>query len=58
MRKGSGQVGDQWTDLSRGANEDVIPTDVRRSGEKITRIVNVSDQRDGQSGERPAQMLN
>jgi len=50
-RKGSGLVVDERTDLSRGANKDVILTDVRRSGEKITRIVNVSDQRDGQSGE-------
>ena len=58
MRKGSGLVVDERTDLSRGANEDVISTDVRRRGENITRIVNVSDQRDGQSGERPAQMWN
>jgi len=28
-------------DLSRGANDDVIATDVRRRGEKIMRIVNV-----------------
>jgi len=50
MRKGSGLVVDEQTDLSRGANDDVIPTDIRRRGQKITRIVNVSDQRDGQSG--------
>ena len=49
---------DERTDLSRGANDDVIATDVRRRGEIITRIVNVYDQRDGQSGERPAQQLN
>jgi hypothetical protein len=58
IRRGSGLVVDERTDLSRGANDDVIATDVRRRGEKITRIVNVYDQRDGQSGERPAQKLN
>jgi hypothetical protein len=57
IRRGSGLVVDERTDLSRGANDDVIATDVRRRGEKITRIVNVYDQRDGQSGERPAQKL-
>jgi hypothetical protein len=51
-------VGDDLTDLSRGANDDVIATDIRKRGEKITRIVNVYDQRDGQLGERLAQMLN
>ena len=30
----------EQTDLSRGANNDVVVTDVRRRGEKITRIVN------------------
>ena len=49
---------DEQTDLSRGANDDVIVTDVRRSGEKITRIVIVYDQRDTQSGERQAQKVN
>jgi len=38
-------VVDEQTDLSRGANEDVIATDVRRRGERIMRIVNVYDQR-------------
>jgi hypothetical protein len=49
---------DEWTDLSRGANEDDIATDVRRRGESITRIVNVYDQKNTHSGERPAQKLN
>ena len=58
--KGSGLVVDEWTDLSRGANDDGIATDVQRRGEKITRIVNIYDQKDVQLGERerPAQMLN
>jgi endonuclease/exonuclease/phosphatase family metal-dependent hydrolase len=58
IRKGSGLVVDDRTDLSRGANNDVIVTDVRRRAEKITRIVNVYDQKDTQSGERPARKLN
>ena len=51
-------MADEWTDISRGANDDVIPKDVRCRGEKLTRIVNVYDQRDSQSGKRPAQQLN
>ena len=43
IRKGSGLVVDEQTDLSREANDDVIATDVRRRGEKITRIVNIYD---------------
>jgi len=30
VRKGSGLATDEWTDLSRGANDDVMVTDVRR----------------------------
>jgi len=50
-------VVDERTDLSRGANEDVIATDVRRRGERIMRIVNVYDQKNTHSGERPARKL-
>jgi len=57
IRKGSGLVVDEQTDLSRGANDDVIATDVRRRGEKIMRIVNIYDQKDAWSGERPARKL-
>jgi len=41
IRRGTGLVVDERTDLSRGANEDVIATDVRRRRERITRIINV-----------------
>jgi hypothetical protein len=58
IRRGSGLVVDERTDLSRGANHDVITTDDRRRGETITRIVNVYNQKDMQSGERPARKLN
>jgi hypothetical protein len=51
-------VVDERTDLSRGANEDVIATDGRRRGERTTRIVNVYDQKNTHSGERPARKLN
>jgi len=51
-------VVDEQTDLSRGANEYVIATNVRRRGERITRIVNVYNQKNTHSGERPASKLN
>jgi len=57
IRKGSGMVVDKWTDLRRGANDDVMATDGRRRGEKITRIVNIYNQKEERSGERPAQKL-
>jgi hypothetical protein len=31
----------EWTNFSRGAYEDVIATDVRRMGERITSIIKV-----------------
>jgi hypothetical protein len=34
---------DEQTELSRGANNDVITIDVRRTGENITRIDKVDD---------------
>ena len=52
--KGSGLMVDERTDLCRGANSDVIVTDIRRRGEKIMGIVNVYDEKDTQSGERHA----
>jgi len=42
-------------DSNRAANNDVIVTDVRRTGEKITTIDSVYNQRGTQSGERPPQ---
>jgi hypothetical protein len=42
-------VVDYSTDLTRGAIDDVIVTNVRRRGEIITRNVNIYDQRDRQS---------
>jgi hypothetical protein len=41
IRKESGLMVDERTDMRRGANDNVIATDVRRRGEKITRIVNI-----------------
>lgn len=51
VHKGSGLATDEQTDLSRGANDDVIVTDVNRRGEKMMRIINIYDQRDAQTGE-------
>jgi len=58
IRKGSGLEVDERMDLNRGANDDVIVTDVRRRGQKMKRIFNVYDQRDTQSAERQAQQVN
>jgi len=52
--KGSGDAVDKRTDLSKGGNDDVIVTDIQRRGEKVIRIVNICDQKDTQSRERPA----
>jgi hypothetical protein len=54
IRRGSGLVFDERRDLSRGANEDVMATDVRRRGQRIMRMVNVYEQKIRHSGERPA----
>ena len=57
IQKGSGLVVDERMDLSKGANNDVTVTNLRRRGEKLTRIVNIHDQEDMQSGGRLAQRL-
>jgi endonuclease/exonuclease/phosphatase family metal-dependent hydrolase len=59
IRKESGLVVDERMHFSRGANDDVIATDVRRRCEKIKRICDIYDQKDARSGERerPAQKL-
>ena len=58
IRRVSGLVVEERTDLRRGGNDDVIATDDRRRVLTITRIVFLYDQTDTQSGERPAQKLN
>jgi len=51
-------VVDVRTDLRTGANEDTIATDIRRRPERIMRTVNLYEQNNTQSGERPARKLN
>jgi len=60
IRMGGGLVVDERLDLRRGANDNVIATDVRRRGEKIWRINNIYYQKDARLGERErsARMLN
>jgi len=58
VHKGSGLATDERTYVSRGAKDDVIVTDVKRTGEKTTRIINVYDQRAMQMGHIPARTLN
>ena len=57
MCKGSGLDVHERIDQSKGDNDDVIITDVRRRGEMFTRIVNMYVQKDTQSRERPARKL-
>ena len=59
IRKGSGLVVNERTDLSWVANEDVFATAIRRRGANIMRIVNVYNQNDVDWQERviPLRML-
>ena len=57
MRKGSGLATDERTDLSGGTNDDLIVTDVKRRGVKMTRIINIYDQRDVQTREKQARKI-
>jgi hypothetical protein len=43
VRKGSGFATDERKDQSRGANDDVIVTDIKRRGEKMMRVSNIYD---------------
>jgi hypothetical protein len=58
VRKQSVLATDERTELSTGANEDVVVTDGIRRGETIRRIINVYDQCDIQTGERGARKQN
>jgi len=51
-------VVDEWTGLIRSANQDVIATDVRLRGERITSIINMYEHMITQSGERHERRLN
>jgi len=53
IRKRSGLLIDEPTDLSRGANDDKFASDIRRRGEKITRIVDIYDGKDAWSVAHP-----
>jgi len=58
VHKESDLATDKRPDLSRGANDDVMLSDIKRRREMLTRIINVYDQRDIQTGERRARKLN
>jgi hypothetical protein len=45
IQRRSGLVVDEWTYLSRGANQDGIAPEDRRRGERITRMVNHYNQK-------------
>jgi hypothetical protein len=46
------------TDLSKNAVGDLIVVDIERQGEMMPRIVNIYDQREGDTGQRPARRPN
>jgi endonuclease/exonuclease/phosphatase (EEP) superfamily protein YafD len=56
--KGSGAATDEWTNLSSGANDNVIVTDVKRRGEKMTKVINIYNQRDVRTRQRQARKIN
>jgi hypothetical protein len=56
--KGSGFAPNKWTDLSNKAAGDIILVDIKRRGEKMTMIVIIYDQREGETEERPSWRLN
>jgi hypothetical protein len=58
VRQGSGFATKARTDLSKNTLGDVIVVDIKRRGEKMTRIVNIYDQKAGETGERPVRTLN
>jgi len=54
---GSGLTTNEQTDFSKNAVSDVNVVDIERRGDKMTRIVNTYDQRDGEISWRPARRL-
>jgi hypothetical protein len=56
--KGSGLPTEEPTDVSSGVKDDVMVTDVKTRGKKLTRIINVYDQRDVQTREISARKPN
>jgi hypothetical protein len=58
VRKGSGFATNERTNLSKNALGDIIVFDIKRRGDKMTRIVNIYDQKEAETGERPARRLN
>jgi len=55
--KGSSFSIDEWTDLSRDANDEVIGTDVNRTDGRKTMMIDIYDQRVAQTTERKARKI-
>ena len=49
---------EERTDLGRGANDDIMVTEIERRRKTMTRIIIVYDQRDVQTAESQARKLN
>jgi len=57
VRKGSGLINNERTDLSKDAGDDVIVVDIKRMEVTMTRIVNSHDQKRREPGDRPVRRL-
>jgi len=57
VRVGRGLATEKRIDHSRGTNDNVIVTDVNRRGEKMTKVINIYDQRDMRTRERHARKI-
>ena len=58
MRKGSGFGTNERMDLSKNTLGDAIVVEIETREETMAQIVNIYDQREGETGERPARRLN
>lgn len=57
MRKGSGLITNEPTDLRKNAGDDIIVVDTKRRGDMMIQIVNSHDQSSMVPGDRPARTL-
>jgi len=58
VRKGRGHATDGRTDLSKGAKDDVIVIDDKRTGDEMTKMINIYNESDLQTVVRQARKIN
>jgi len=57
VRKGIGFANTEGADLSKNTVSDIIVVDIETRGHMMKTIVNMYDEREGETGERPARRL-